>query len=115
MSDDNTAANDAQPKTIKVSDRGEMIDVPTTLEYNDLSAHYGSVPDQIRVDRIFRYDGIVRVEMRDGENELVEAGYFREDDHRPGTDTGWVAERIDNAAPSADLSEGPGETLWTRN
>jgi len=104
----------ATSETVEVSDRGKMLEVPTTININDLSAYYGNVPNEIRVDRIFRYDGIVRVEMRDGE-EYVEAGYFREDDFRPGTDTGWVAERIENAEPSGDLSEGPGETLWSRN
>ena len=113
MSETTQTTDDAQPETVDVADRGETLEVPTTIAYNDLATHYGSVPDEIRVDRIFRYDDIVRAEMcvDDG---TVEVGYFREDDFRPGTEVGWVAEQINTEMPD-DLNEGPGETLWSRD
>ena len=76
---------------------------------------YGGVPDEIRVDRIFRYEGVVRAEMQIEGDNWVEVGYFRDDDFRPGTETGWVAQHINAPAPEDSVDRGPGETLWTRD
>jgi len=103
----NTNADDS----IEVEHNGRTLTVPTTFERTDLSAWYGSVPDEIRVDRVFVYDGVVRAEQQD--SPWVEIGYFTKDDFRPGTDTGWVAEQLDIDADAE--SEEPGETLWARD
>lgn len=97
----------------EVDDRGESVTVPEQFDRTDLSAWYGDVPDTIRVDRVFRYDGVVRVEMRIDDEEWVEAGYFRKDDSRPGVDTGWVAQRLSGTEVSRP-GNAPGETLWQR-
>jgi len=98
---------------VEVEDRDEKLTIPQTFNRNDLSAWYGSVPDEIRVDRVFRYDGVVRAEMHVENDEWVEIGYFRDDDFKPGTDTGWVAERV-KGTENTDDDNGPGETLWAR-
>lgn len=103
-------------ETVEVDDRGEMLEVPKTMQRNDLSAWYGDVPEEIRIDRIFRYDDVIRAEMRiteDGQ-EWVEVGHFREDDFKPGVDTGWVAQRISDVASAAEGAEAIGETIWMR-
>jgi len=97
--------------SIEIKHNGETLTVPTTFTRSDLSAFYGGVPDEIRVDRIFVYDGIVRVEQQ--ATPWVEIGHFTADDFRPGTETGWVAEVLDiDPDPSC---EAPGETLWVRD
>ena len=109
---ENTDADETQ--NIEVTDRGETLTVPTQFERGDLAAWYADVPDEIRVDRIFRYDAVVRAEMRIEDGEWVEVGYFRDDDHKPGVDTGWVAQRLENTGDVSPHTEGPGETIWTR-
>jgi len=99
---------------LEIEDRGETLTVPKTLERSDLSAWYGDVPDEIRVDRVFRYDDVVRAEMHVDGAEWVEVGYFRDGDFKPGTDTGWVAERL-SGTEDADAENAPGETLWSRD
>lgn len=99
--------------TVEVEHGGETHEVPWEFNRSELSAWYGSVPDEIRVDRIFVYDGVLRAEMCVEDGEWVEVGYFTDEDFNPGVDTGWVAQRLDNTAET-DVSEGPGETLWSR-
>ena len=97
--------------SIDIEHNGETLTVPTTFARSALSAWYGTVPDEIRVDRIFVYDGVVRAEQQGV--PWVEVGFFTEDDFKPGTDTGWVAEELD-INPTEVSEEGPGETLWMR-
>lgn len=103
--------NTTPDDSIKVEHNGRTLTVPTTFESTELAAWYGSVPDEIRVDRIFRYDGVVRAEQHDV--PWVEIGYFGDDDFRPGTETGWVAQELD--INPAEVGEGPGETIWVRD
>lgn len=99
-------------ETVEVeAPNGETIEVPLTFERGDLSAWYGSVPDEFEVDRIFLYDGVLRVERQDVD-EWVEVGYFTEDDFRPGTETGWVAETLDVEPDEGSIEVG--DTLWSR-
>jgi hypothetical protein len=99
--------------TVEVEHNSETIEVPTTFDHSDLAAYYGSIPDEIRVDRIFVHDGVVRAEQYLGDAEWVEVGYYTRDDDRPGVDTGWVAEQIDDVHPDQDANP-PGETVWER-
>lgn len=101
--------------TIKVHDRGETLEVPTTFQRSDLAAWYGNIPDEIRVDRIFRYDDVVRCEMHVEEEEWVEVGHFLLGDTRPGVDIGWVAQRLSATEVTSDDYNGPGTTMWVRD
>lgn len=102
----------ADDGSIELEHNGRTLTVPRTFKKTELAAWYGGVPDEIRVDRIFVYDGVVRAEQQD--SPWVEVGHFTEDDFRPGNETGWVAEKLDIAADT-DTNDGPGETLWVRD
>jgi len=99
--------------TVEVEHESETIEVPTAFDRNDLAAWYGSIPDNIRVDRVYIYEDVLRAEQYMGDSEWVEVGYYKSGDERPGVETGWVAEQIENAHPPEDV-EAPGKTVWER-
>lgn len=102
--------------TVAVEHSGEKHDIPTTFRRSDLAAWFGSVPDEFDVDRIFTFEGALRVESYWGNGEWVEAVLHTDEWHETfnaHNDRGWVADTI--SGDPREEYEDPGETLWERD
>lgn len=107
----------------EVNHNGETIEVPTTFDRTELAAWFGGVPESFEVDRIFQFEGGLRVESHIGDGEWVEA-VRHTDDHHPTfnaqNDRGWVAEIVQGGEEDPDYPNEedtdryPGETVWVR-
>ena len=104
---------------VEVEHDGEIIEVPTTFERNELAAWFGSVPESFEVDRVFIFEGNVRVESYQGNGEWVEAVYQTEESAPVfnASELGWVAEIVDGSEDpdypnEEDIESYPGQTGW---
>lgn len=102
-------------ETVTVDDRGHQLAVPTTFTADDVDTVERWPDFPVDVDRIFRYDDVVRAEARLESGDWVEFGFFRPGDHphRPRSVPRWHCTVIETAVDEERV-DGPGKTLWTR-
>lgn len=100
---------------IEVEFENDTVAIPATMTRDDWETHFGDVPDEFEVDRVFVLDGTLRVEAHLGEGRWVE-GIRQTEDKQPvhnASAVGWVVETVQSDPPEESIE--PGETLWKRD
>lgn len=101
-------------RTFETPDGSETVTVPETFTRDDYASRWSEVPDEWDVEAVYSYDGCIRA-LAVVDSKVVEAMYETDLDRLnvAVTGSGWIVETWDVTGPNHDLSNNPGETLWT--